>query len=96
MRWTTKKKDLKDFPELLKRKRLELELSPRQVSERSNVSVKLYYKLEAGECRPSLSSYLAICRTMGFRMPLIGIPESDSKNGHVVPVAKFNVSPRFP
>ncbi len=64
---------LDGFPERLKSKRLERGLSVNQIAEATGISYKNYWNIEAGCGRPSLTSYVIICRTLGLELPLIAL-----------------------
>ncbi len=64
-------KDLKNFGRKLAEKRMAARVTKQVLAERCGLSYKHYFNIENGTERPSLLTYIAICRVLGIPLPLI-------------------------
>lgn len=65
-------KELKSFGRRLAEKRREKGKTKPEFAKECGLSYKHYFNIECGDARPSLLTYIAICRALGVSIPLVG------------------------
>jgi DNA-binding XRE family transcriptional regulator len=65
-------KSLRDFGRKLAEKRMEAGVERQKFAEKCGISYKHYFNIENGVERPSLLTYISICRALGINLPMVG------------------------